>query len=77
MSKRTKLSNEEVIQRAKDYFENRLGLEIRDESSDCCIEFASNLGFVTVQAIEDDQGREVKLTTREYEYQIQEFLSKF
>ncbi|MFW9886812.1 MAG: hypothetical protein ACFFER_01435 [Candidatus Thorarchaeota archaeon] len=77
LSKRTNLSTEEVMQRAKDFFENRLGLEIRNESSDCCIEFVSNLGFVTVQAIEDDQGREVKLTTREYEYQIQEFLREF
>jgi hypothetical protein len=76
MSKKTKLPTEEVMQRAMDYFVKKLGLEVKDDTSECCVEFTSNLGFVIVEAIDGDQGREVKLTTREYEYQIQEFLRK-
>jgi hypothetical protein len=76
MSKKTKLSAEKVIQKAKDYFEDELGLEVQNGSAECCIEFRSNLGFVIVEAIGENQEREVKVTTREYEYQIQEFLKE-
>ena len=76
MSKQTRLSSEEVIERAKNFFENEIGLKMIDETVNCCVEFASNLGFVIVQYQGENQNPEVILTTREYEYQIQEFLKK-
>ena len=76
MSKRTKLSSEEVLERAKNFFENNSGLKLADETTNCCIEFSSNLGFVIVQVQNEPQSREVVVRTQEYEYQIQEFLGK-
>ena len=76
MSKRTKLSSEEVLERAKNFFENNSGLKLTDETADCCIEFSSNLGFVIVQIQNEPQSREVVVRTQEYEYQIQEFLGR-
>ena len=76
MSKRTKLSSEEVLERAKNFFENNSGLKLADETAGCCIEFSSNLGFVIVQIQNEPQNREVVVRTQEYEYQIQEFLGK-
>ena len=74
MSKNTNLSAEKIIKKAKDYFDGNLGLEIKDETDNCCIDFRSNLGFVTLQIFDKVSSREVKLSTREFEYQIQEFL---
>lgn len=74
MSKQTRLSSEAVIEKAKNYFEGEIGLKVTDETSNCCVEFASNLGFVIVQLREEDHNREVVVSTREFEYQIQEFL---
>lgn len=76
MSKSTKLSNDKVFTKAKAFFNNNLGLKLVDEEADCCLDFQSNLGFVTVQVYSEGQNREVKITTREYEYQIQKFLEK-
>jgi hypothetical protein len=76
MSKKTRRSSEEVLQRAKDFFNNNLGLKLSDESSNCCVEFKSNLGFVTVTTTDDNIEREVTVSTREYEAQIQEFLKR-
>jgi len=74
MSKKTSLKIEEIIKKAKEKFDENLGLKLVDERDDCCLDFRGDLGFVTVQIFDQDQNREVKLTTREYEYQIQEFL---
>lgn len=76
ISKKTRLSSDEVILRAKTFFENNLGLTLAEETAGCCVEFRSKLGFVIVQAMEEDKEREVTVSTREYEYQIQEFLKK-
>ncbi len=76
MSKRTKLPSTEVIARAKRFFESETGMNVIDETEDCCVEFSSNLGFVIVQLQGEDREREVVLKTREYEYQIQEFLKR-
>jgi len=76
MSKKTRLSGEKIIQKAKDYFKGNLGLQLTTETPDCCVEFESNLGFVIVQVTGENQEKEVKVTTREFEYLIQEFLSE-
>ena len=49
MSKTTALSTEKIIKKAVDYFDSKLGLEIKDRTDNCCIDFRSNLGFVTLQ----------------------------
>ena len=76
MSKTTNLSPEKIIKKATDYFDGKLGLEIKDQTDNCCIDFRNNLGFVTLQIFDNVSSREVKLSTREFEYQIQEFLGK-
>jgi hypothetical protein len=74
MSKVTSLSNEEVMDKAKEFFDGRLGLKLRDIEPKCCVEFSSNLGFVTIKTSDEGHDIEVTVSTREYEYQIQEFL---
>jgi hypothetical protein len=76
MTRRTKLSSEKVIERVKSYFNGKFGLEIVEETPSCCVELANNLGFVNAQVVDNGNYREVTLTTREWEYQIQEFLGQ-
>ena len=64
----------EILRSAKDFFDGKFGLEISDDVPGCCLEFANSVGFVSVQVLDEGQEREVILTTREFEYQIQEFL---
>jgi hypothetical protein len=76
MTGRTRLSPEKVIERVKSYFNGKFGLEIVEETPGCCVELANNLGFVNAQVVDNGNYREVTLTTREWEYQIQEFLGQ-
>ena len=75
MSRKTNKKSDEVMKRAKDYF-GSFGLEVNSETPGCCLELTSELGFVTVEVFEDGDHNEVKLTTREFERQIEEFLAK-
>ena len=74
MVKTTKLSMNEVFKKAKDYFIGNLGLKLIDQTDNCCLFFQSTLGYVDVQIFDNHDCREVNLTTREYEYLIQDFL---
>ncbi|MHA2143101.1 MAG: hypothetical protein ACXADC_07515 [Candidatus Thorarchaeota archaeon] len=74
MSKRTKLERDEIIKRAKAEFDGRFGLAATDPDTNCCIEFVSDLGYVTIEVIEHDDENEVILRTREWEYQVQQFI---
>jgi hypothetical protein len=47
-----------------------------EENANCCVAFENDLGFVNVQVIDKGACREITLTTREWEYQIEEFLGK-
>jgi hypothetical protein len=76
MSKRTKFSSERVIELAKEYFGGKYGLEVVEETANCCVEFENNLGFVNAQVVDNGDYREITLTTREWEYQVQEFLGR-
>jgi hypothetical protein len=73
MSRRTKLEREETIRRAKVKFDGQFGLAARDPNANCCMEFVSNLGYITVEIIEHEN--EVILRTREWEYQVEQFIS--
>ncbi|MFW9886666.1 MAG: hypothetical protein ACFFER_00685 [Candidatus Thorarchaeota archaeon] len=76
MSKRTKLNRDEIIRRAKAEFDGRFGLAARDPDATCCMEFVSDLGYVTIEVIEHDSENEVILRTREWEYQVQQFIKR-
>jgi hypothetical protein len=76
MSRKTRLSSNEVLRMAKVFFNSELGIPVTDETDGCCIDFSNDLGFVTVSVTPEERGTEVKITTREWDYQIQQFLSK-
>jgi len=76
MSKQTKLTSEKIMEKAKDYFVGRFGFKVVEETADCCMAFENDLGFVNVQVLNKGDCREITLTTREWEYQIEEFLGK-
>jgi hypothetical protein len=76
MTKETKLPAEKIMERVKEYFGGKSGLKVVEETSNCCVEFASDLGFVNAQIVNKGKYRELTLTTREWEYQIQEFLGQ-
>jgi hypothetical protein len=76
MTKRTKLTSEKILEQVKSYFNRKYGLELVEETPNCCVVFENNLGFVNAQVVDNGDYREVTLTTREWEYQIQEFLGQ-
>lgn len=76
MSKETKLSPREVIDRAKKFFDGKYGLTMVESDSSCCAHFLSDVGFVTLRVVTSGDHNEAILETREWDYQIQEFLRK-
>lgn len=69
----TKLSPEQALQKAKAYFGERIGLAVTAESS-CCISFVGGGGHVTVTARMGEKRNQVELETREWDYQVQQFM---
>lgn len=74
LGKNTTLSRDEVFGKAKSFFEGRFNLTLQKEQTQCCITFANNLGFVTVEVVNNDSCREVTVRTREWETSAEEFL---
>ncbi len=73
-SVKTRGSPEEAIQKAKAFFgEEGLGLEMVQESP-CCITLQGGGGHVTVTANENEGKTEVELETREWDYQVKQFM---
>jgi hypothetical protein len=69
----TKLSPEEVVQKAVDFFgENGVGLEVVDRSQ-CCARFEGGGGHVSVTVNQGDK-TEVELVTREWDYDVKRFV---
>jgi hypothetical protein len=52
-----------------------LGLEVKDQGEDC-VTFEGGGGYVSLTISETGKGTEVDLETREWEYQVKEFLGK-
>jgi len=76
MSKETRLSAEEIISVASDFFgKEGIGLEEKSRNS-CCISFEGGGGHVSVTIGEGDSKQSVDVETREWEYQAKEFLGK-
>ncbi|MBS3796072.1 MAG: hypothetical protein KGY80_14295 [Candidatus Thorarchaeota archaeon] len=74
VEKLIKKEKNEVIKEAKAFFEGRLGLSLRDEVENCCLEFTTDLGFVNVQVSERNGKTAVTLRSREYERQAKRFI---
>jgi hypothetical protein len=72
----TKLSPEEAIKRAVKFFGPQgYGLEVKGEAT-CCAEFEGGGGGVAVTASAKGKGSTVSFESREWDYQVQEFISK-
>jgi len=71
---KTKLSPEHVIEKAKVYFGQKgTGLTIVDAGA-CCISFEGGGGFVEITVTQEDDQTDVDLTTREWMFDVQQFM---
>ncbi len=74
ISKRSRLSPDEIIARASSYF-GKTGERLDEtERGSCCISFSGGGGYLTIMVCEKDNMREVDVETREFEYQAKQFL---
>ena len=73
---KTKLSPEEAIRRAVEFFgPGGYGLEVREQGN-CCAYFEGGGGGISVTASAEGKGALVDLESREWDYQVQEFSRK-
>ena len=74
MAAETKLSPEEVVKRAVAFFgSGGYGLEVKEQSRDYAY-FAGGGGSVEVSASAGEKKTSVELVSREWDYQVKEFL---
>ncbi|MBU0496165.1 MAG: hypothetical protein KKA73_23605 [Chloroflexi bacterium] len=69
----TKQSPEQVIEKAIAYFQGDLGLTV-DQQDPCCVSFTGGGGSVSVSASAGERHTEVELLTREWDYQVRQFM---
>jgi hypothetical protein len=69
----SKKTTQDILEMAKVFFEGMLGLDIDESVSNCCIEFSSDIGSVTVQVFPNGSKREVILTSQHWEPRLLEF----
>lgn len=74
ISKKSKLKTEEIIAKAARYFGTGGEGLTQTESGSCCISFSGAGGYVTVTVSETAEQREVDVESREFEYQVKQFL---
>lgn len=73
---KTKLSPEEAIKRAVEFFgPGGYGLEVKNQTHDCAY-FEGGGGGVGVTACAEEKGTSVILECREWDYQVKEFIRK-
>ena len=76
VAKQTRLSPEEIIERASKYF-GKGGQELTETQRNlCCISFEGVGGYVAVSVTDEDKHRTVDVESREFEYQARQFLAK-
>jgi hypothetical protein len=74
--KESKLSPDKVLEKALEFFgPDGLGLEVKEEVEGCAT-FEGGGGHVFVSACEKGKGSEVDLETREWDYQVKQFMGK-
>ena len=72
----TRLSPEEAIKSAVEFFgPEGYGMEVASRDK-CCAEFQGGGGGVTVTVISRDKGATVSLISREWDYQVRDFIDK-
>lgn len=72
----SKLSPEETIRRAVEFFGPQgYGLKVKEEAP-CCVELEGGGGGVAVSASAQDKGSKIILESREWDYQVKEFIQK-
>jgi hypothetical protein len=72
---RTKLGQEEVVERLKKYFgKGGLGLEICQETPQY-LSFEGGGGYVTTTICPEEDKTVINLVTQEWDYQVKEFVS--
>jgi len=70
----TKLSAEEIMEKAAGFFgEGGLGLD-SVERNPCCVSFEGGGGHVTVTVTEGEKKSMLELETREWDYQVKQFM---
>ncbi|MHA1907104.1 MAG: hypothetical protein ACW98Y_07405 [Candidatus Thorarchaeota archaeon] len=74
MSQETTMEKAKIMNEAITYFNGFFGLPVADHVKSCCIEFSNDIGYVTIQVFPKGALNEVVLTTREWEYQVLEFI---
>lgn len=74
-SMETKLSPEQVIEKARAYFGAEMGLAVTDDNP-CCATFEGGGGFVSVAASAGEKKTAVELETREWDYPVKQFMRK-
>lgn len=69
---------EEILNKAVEYFRDKVGLKITERDS-CCVYFSdeSQTGYVNVTLTEERNKLKVNIESREYEYQAKEFIRTF
>ena len=71
---RTKLEPEEAIKRAVEFFgPGGYGLEIKEQTPVCAY-FEGGGGGVDVTVCTDEEGTSLELESREWDYQVREFI---
>ena len=75
--RQTRLKPADIIKRASDFFgKGGEGLEEK-ERNPCCISLEGAGGYVAVSVVDEDKHRMVDVETREFEYQVKQFLETF
>ena len=73
---KTKLSPEEAVKRAVEFFgPGGYGLKVMEQSTNCAY-FEGGGGGVEVTACTEEKGTSVELISREWDYQVKEFIRK-
>jgi hypothetical protein len=76
LERKTKLSQEDVLQKLKQFFgKGGLGLELSDEKPQC-LTFIGGGGYVTATLCSEEDRTRVNLVTQEWDYDVKEFASR-
>lgn len=78
-SVKSNLDREKVLKKAKAHFGEELGLEVEDKGA-CCLYFSlpNSVGYVSVRITSeaDETPVKVRLETREFKYQVEQFMKQ-
>lgn len=76
MAKETRLAPADIVERASKFFGKGGEGLTETERSLCCISFEGAGGYVAVSVVDEAKHRTVDVETREFDYQVKQFLQK-